>query len=350
MAVLLSPIGNDEQYFTVNGVPLNAGTLQTYAAGTSTPQATFTTSAGSIQNTNPIVLGVDGRAPQEIWLTTNVAYKFVLADSLGNIIWTKDNISGIASQLVLNSYLTGLTLSAAGGSSTMTIAAGQATDSTNIAVMTLGASIAKTTSGWAVGTGNGGLDSGGIANTTWYHFFLITRPDTNVTDILFSTSAVAPTLPTNYTIFRRIGSGKTDGSAQWIAFIQDGDLFQWKAPTLDVGVTNPPLTAATRTMNVPTGVNVIGQFLLQLLSLDNSSGTSVYFSDLATNDVAAVLLAFATFGVLPLSGGSFNCLNAPFQVRTNTSAQIRSRMSFSSANISLTIYTTGWIDRRGRDS
>ncbi|HEY6022172.1 MAG TPA: hypothetical protein VIY48_20590, partial [Candidatus Paceibacterota bacterium] len=91
----LAPIGNGFQFLTTGGLPLNAGQLFTYAAGTSTPQATYTTSAGSVANANPIILGVDGRTPSEIWLTAGVSYKFVLEDSLGNIIATYDNLTGI---------------------------------------------------------------------------------------------------------------------------------------------------------------------------------------------------------------------------------------------------------------
>jgi len=57
---------------------------------------------------------------------------------------------------------------------------------------------------WAVGSGNGGLDTGTIANTT-YHVWLIQRSDTGVVDALFSTSLTSPTMPTNYDRKRRIG-------------------------------------------------------------------------------------------------------------------------------------------------
>ena len=93
--VFLSPIGN---YFPSTGtslVLLSGGLLNTYAAGSSTPQPTYTTSTGNVQNANPIVLNSDGRAPQEIWLVSGQAYKLVLTDSLSNIIGTWDNISGI---------------------------------------------------------------------------------------------------------------------------------------------------------------------------------------------------------------------------------------------------------------
>jgi hypothetical protein len=84
--------------------------------------------------------------------------------------------------------LGGLTLSPAGSSGTMTIAAGQAADSTNSVNMTLISAMSKTTSAFAVGTGNGGLDEGTIANNKYYSFFIIRRPDTGVVDAIESLS------------------------------------------------------------------------------------------------------------------------------------------------------------------
>ena len=95
MSVNLSPIGNGFQFFTTTGIPLNGGYIYTYAAGTTTPTATYTTSAGTIANTNPIQLGTDGRPPNEIWLTSGTNYKFVLVDSSNNVIQTYDNLYGI---------------------------------------------------------------------------------------------------------------------------------------------------------------------------------------------------------------------------------------------------------------
>ena len=95
MSVNLSPIGNGYPFFTSTGLLLNAGLIYTYAAGSSTALATYTTSSGSIANTNPIVLQTNGLAPQEIWLTSGTAYKFVITDSNNNTLATYDNISGI---------------------------------------------------------------------------------------------------------------------------------------------------------------------------------------------------------------------------------------------------------------
>ena len=95
MSVLLAPIGNGFQFFDANGRPLNGGFLYTYLAGSTTPAATYTTNTGLIANTNPIVLGSDGRPPQEIWLTSGTSYKFVLTDNSYVTIGTYDNLYGI---------------------------------------------------------------------------------------------------------------------------------------------------------------------------------------------------------------------------------------------------------------
>ena len=96
MSVNLSPLFNAVAQTTTQGLPLNAGLLYTYQAGSSTPLATYSDSAGTIANTNPITLGTDGRPPSEIWLLSTYSYKFVLTDSLGSIIGTYDNVSGLS--------------------------------------------------------------------------------------------------------------------------------------------------------------------------------------------------------------------------------------------------------------
>ena len=95
MALNLSPLGGAGwQFFDNNGVPLAGGLIYTYAAGTTTPLATYTTSSSSTANSNPIVLDAAGRPAGEIWLTA-VAYKLVLKTSTGVQIWSMDNITGL---------------------------------------------------------------------------------------------------------------------------------------------------------------------------------------------------------------------------------------------------------------
>lgn len=102
MAVTLSFIGGAGwQFFDDNGNPLSGGKIYTYAAGTTTPLATYTSRNGLIANTNPIILDSAGRTPEQIWSTEGLLYKYVVANSNDVVIRTWDNIGGsvVASDL-----------------------------------------------------------------------------------------------------------------------------------------------------------------------------------------------------------------------------------------------------------
>jgi hypothetical protein len=85
------------QFLNSIGVPLAGGCVQTYAAGTVTPQATFADSTGSVSNTNPVILDSAGRA--SIFLSQGVQYKFVVTSfggsncGTGNLQYTQDNVA-----------------------------------------------------------------------------------------------------------------------------------------------------------------------------------------------------------------------------------------------------------------
>lgn len=110
MSVLLSPIGNGINFLTTTGLPLAGGQLYTYQAGSSTLLATYTDVNGLIPNTNPIVLGTDGRLPSELWFTQGYNYKLVLKDSNSNLIATYDNLYGIlaTSATTTSPFITGM--------------------------------------------------------------------------------------------------------------------------------------------------------------------------------------------------------------------------------------------------
>lgn len=84
------------QFIDAAGVPLAGGYLYTYAAGTTTPQATYTDSTAATANSNPIVL--DARGEASIWLAS-ASYKFKLTDANGTEIWTVDNIAAPSTAL-----------------------------------------------------------------------------------------------------------------------------------------------------------------------------------------------------------------------------------------------------------
>lgn len=98
-AVYLSSFGGvGAQFFDANGDPLTGGKIYSYAAGTTTPLATYTTDAGDVPHTNPIILDSAGRVPSgQIWQAVGVLYKFVLATSTNVLIATYDNVPTIVS-------------------------------------------------------------------------------------------------------------------------------------------------------------------------------------------------------------------------------------------------------------
>jgi hypothetical protein len=241
-------------------------------------------------------------------------------------------------------YIAGLTLSTAGSSATFAIAAGEATDSGTAAVMLLAAALSKTTSAWAVGTGNGALDTGAIASSTWYHAHLIRRPDTGVVDVLVSLSASSPTMPANYTQSRRIGAMKTNGSAQWTKFSQIGDDFLWDVPVADLNTTNPGTSAVLATITVPTGVKVRAQ-LGNYLRGGTAASTCLLT---APEQADTAPLPAGPFTNVSMSGPTESAAYA--QVYTDTSARIRYRLSYSDANVIVRFTTHGWTDSRGKDA
>src|ERR1700749_3683780 len=82
-----------------DGTPLAYGLLYTWAAGTTSPQATYTDSTGGTPNTNPI--GLDARGECALWLSPALSYKFNLTDLNGNQIsrYPVDNITNVVDSL-----------------------------------------------------------------------------------------------------------------------------------------------------------------------------------------------------------------------------------------------------------
>lgn len=110
MAVILSPLaGAGWQFFDNNGDPLTGGLIYTYAAGTTTPEATYTSNTGAVANTNPIVLDAAGRPASEVWLTVGVNYKFIIKTSTGTTLGTYDNIAGVPASSITSLRINGST-------------------------------------------------------------------------------------------------------------------------------------------------------------------------------------------------------------------------------------------------
>lgn len=238
-------------------------------------------------------------------------------------------------------YLTGLTLSnnVTDANNDIDVAVGKCRDIDDAQDMALAASITKRLdASWAVGTNQGGLDTGAKANSTWYHVYVIRRSDTGVVDVLFSTSASAPTMPTNYDGKRRIGAILTDGSGNIRAFVQTHDVFRFVTPVQDVAVTNLSTSRTLYTVSTPLGLSL--QPILRCMT-SNTSASIVLTSPDETDSAASTSPSAAPGYDL---GASVYTANPT--LITNTSSQIGARASAGSS--SLYVNTRGWVDTRGK--
>jgi hypothetical protein len=122
----------------------------------------------------------------------------------------------------------------------------------------------------ATGTGADGLDAGSLANSTWYNVYIISNGTTAAG--LLSTSATAPTLPSGYTYFLRVGAIRTGGSATFLRTRQVGNRAQYEVitssttPNLPImasgsdGSATTPTWVAVATGNYvpPTAIRITG--------------------------------------------------------------------------------------------
>ena len=252
----------------------------------------------------------------------------------------------------VGNYLQGAELSNNSGTpnTVIDVSDGWVMNSTNTFLMTIASTnkVLQSSGAWSANAAGNGLDTGARANSTWYHVFVIAKAGGYLPDVLFSTSVDSPTMPSGYTLKRRIGSIRTNGSGNIIKFWQYRDEFTWDVPVADVTATTPGSSAVTRTLTVPTGLKVKANVSVACTSTTTADVIGgVYLSDLDSTDTASSVNVFN-----PIYGYHEGVANFQYSAVgycwTNTSAQIRSRCQLAGgASSVLYINTNGWIDRRG---
>lgn len=209
-------------------------------------------------------------------------------------------------------YINGLNLAYVGTTS-FTVSAGRCSNSTNVNDISVGLplNVAATQTGELpvdAGTGAvtvstavsgaGGLDTGTIANSTFYAVHAIGDSyGVNAGSAMISTSATAPILPSGYDMFFRIGYVKTDGSAHILAFRQDGtglDRWMWYDAAIATGITagsSATYAAVDCSASLPASTPTMVNFLC-------------VFSPTGTNDKLVLVpgTSTATAGYATLSG------------------------------------------------
>lgn len=307
-------------------------TITTPAAGTVGSPFVF-----GVVNNGGASITLDGNSDE----TINGDATITLNDGEGVLVYTDGSnwfVIGFPGAAALpRGYLSGLALSnGSDASHDIDIAVGECRDSTDASNIELSAVLTKQIdAAWAVGDDAGGLDTGTVANSTTYHVHVIKRSDTGVVDALFSTSASSPTMPTNYDLRRRIGSVITDGSANILGFIQDGDNFWLTDYVTDHDVSDQAATQTLRALTIPSGLNVMARFTMTV-----SAGSARHV--LALDPAATDQTPSEDLHDLKTNGAEWESVQ--MLVRSNTSAQVGFRADFGSTF--MIIITKGWVDER----
>lgn len=81
-------------YLTLTGEVAAGGSLQFFAAGTTTPQDVYGDSGLTVNNGSTLTLGSDGRTSVEVWGDASLSYRVRLYDSNGALIFDQDDVAG----------------------------------------------------------------------------------------------------------------------------------------------------------------------------------------------------------------------------------------------------------------
>ncbi|MBY5821491.1 hypothetical protein [Rhizobium leguminosarum] len=191
---------------------------------------------------------------------------------------------------------------------------------------------------WVAGTNQGMLDTGSIANGT-QHIFEIKNPTTAVVDILASLSATAPTMPSGFTLKRRIGSILRE-SGSIVQFEQSGDKFL-RTPTITRNNTSAAASFLLD-LQVPGGIRVRPILRSQLVTAAAGNWTNAMGSPAfgSANDAYQNVGSTATSSDVVHIDGTYT---------TNTSSQLYFSATANSGTCTINLLATiGWYDDRGR--
>jgi len=222
----------------------------------------------------------------------------------------------------------------------ITIAPGKARNDTDTTNMYLPSAMSKyADTEWGAGNDNGGMASGeSLPTSGTIHVWLIKNPTTNTVDVMFNnnaTTGLSPSLPSGYTVKRRIGSYRTDGSAN----ILNGDwwgtgnnrTFTYDTPIKNYDATPGDTNAQTLAVSTPSGI--VARAVVAGYVTTTDEGALLYISALASTDMVGEVDEAPGF-VAARSG-----MSQRVKVLTDTSSQIRFRLA---VKVPLVLITYGW--------
>jgi hypothetical protein len=205
----------------------------------------------------------------------------------------------------------------------------QFSDGTGIA--SLSALTKRLDATWVVGTNQGGLFSGSKANSTWYHCFAIYNPTSGAVDCGFDTSVTAANIPSGYTKYKRVGSIKTNGSANILGFYQSAKIFNLVTEVVEYNSPTPPTTLTALSITAPLGV-ITRAFLKCELNVGPSTAASMSLKSLTSLQQS----------IINVQENDSDGIAFP-SILTDTSSQIQYKSSSASVQ-QFTITTISWED------
>lgn len=190
-------------------------------------------------------------------------------------------------------------------------------------------------------SGANGLDTGSVANSTWYYLYVIYNPSTGTVAGLASTSATSPTLPSGYTAYSRFGANVTDGSALLKRIIQKGKRVQY-AFTSGTNTT----VASLSLYSGSSGNVVTPTWTTVSVSSVVPPTASTIIGNIGSNSGAIVILApnNSYGGTGSAAGGAFVHANAattaiPFEMMLESN-----NIYYAASGAASSVNIVGWTD------
>lgn len=249
-------------YLTQTGEVAAGGSLQFFAAGTTTPQDVYGDSGLTVNNGSTLTLGSDGRTSVEVWGDASLSYRVRLYDSNGALVFDQDDVAG-----------------ASGGGSTTIPTLGTGQFLTNDGSQLLWADIRQ------------------LPDPTGQAGKVLSTDGTNFTWVAKPADGAAGANGTNASVTVTTTSTKWSSGAAPFAFYQMGS---GSAPASGTKNTQQSVTFTTAFASTPTVIVIPtaaaqgGVMPIPMLFSVSATGFTVYFG---TNDdnAAATFITACTF-------------------------------------------------------
>ena len=168
------------------------------------------------------------------------------------------------------------------------------------------------------------------ANNTWYRVFIL--GGSGVTAQGTITTSATPTLPTGYTLYRRIGWVRTDGSGNILSFRQYQQYFEHDTPITNRALANLPNTTRNL-LTVTCPPNTLGTLNLMSGSTALNYGYWVRATS-ATDEAASTNERF--------DHGGIHRVTKPKQVPVDANSQVAYRGN--NTGLQVGVASIGWTD------